>query len=106
MKSVKRIVSLCLMLCMLLSLLPVGAFAEAQSLPENMQFTYINPLYADTVTEWDLVQPGQPLLYADNTGDGQYYDAETAGKMIRDDLVARDTTISVNVSFPYNADTI
>ena len=106
MKSVKRIVSLCLMLCMLLSLLPVGAFAEAQSLPENMQFTYINPLYADTVTEWDLVQPGQPLLYADNTGDGQYYDAETAGKMIRDDLVARDPTISVNVSFAYNADTI
>ena len=106
MKSVKCIVSLCLMLCMLLSLLPVGAFAEAQSLPENMQFTYVNPLYADTVTEWDLVQPGQPLLYADNTGDGQYYDAETAGKMIRDDLVARDPTISVNVSFPYNADTI
>ena len=76
MKSVKRIVSLCLMLCMLLSLLPVGTFAEAQSLPENMQFTYINPLYPDTVTEWDLVQPGQPLLYADNTGDGQYYDAD------------------------------
>ena len=106
MKSMKRFVSLCLMLCMLLSLLPVGVFAEAHTLPESMRFTYTNPLYADTVTEWDLVQPGQPLLYGDNTVDGKYYDAETAGKMIRDDLVARDTTISVNVSFPYNADTI
>ena len=106
MKSMKRMVSLCLMLCMLLSLFPVGVFAEAHTLPESMRFTYINPLYADIVTEWDLVQPGQPLLYGDNTVDGKYYDAETAGKMIRDDLVARDTTISVNVSFPYNADTI
>ena len=71
MKSMKRMVSLCLMLCMLLSLFPVGVFAEAHTLPESMQFTYINPLYADTVTEWDLVQPGQPLLYGDNTGDGK-----------------------------------
>ena len=70
MKSMKRIVSLCLMLCMLLSLLPVGVFAEAHTLPESLQFTYINPLYADTVNKWDLAQPGPPLLYADNTGDG------------------------------------
>ena len=97
---------LLVLLYLLLSVLPTTAFAEENVDLEAFGFACINPLYTGAITEDDLVKPGQPLLYADNTGDGKYYDAKTAGEMIRDDLVARDTTIRVNISFPYNEDTV
>ena len=111
MKQTKRITSLVLSLVMLMTLAMSGVWtphvhAEENTILEDFQVVYINPLYADVITEADLVEPDHTLLYADNTGDGKYYDAKTAGEMIRDDLVARDVTIAVNLTFPYNEETI
>lgn len=107
MKLTKRITALVLSLVMLVTLVPKGIWpahvhaAEEPSLLEDLHIVYINPLYADIITEDDLVKPNSPLLYADNTADGNYYSASEAGKLIRDDLVARDATITVNTFFPY-----
>ena len=92
----KRLISCVLILCLLFSMLPTAVFAAEETLLEDHNIVYINPLYADVVTEKDLVKPNRTLLYASNTGDGEHYDAKTAGELIRDDLVDRDTTISVN----------
>ena len=43
MKPMKRMISFCLMLCLLLSMLPVMAFAAEAELPEKMRFVCINP---------------------------------------------------------------
>ena len=106
MKLSKRITALVLSLVMLTTLAlsggwPTHVHAVGNTLLEDLHVVYINPLYADSVTEEDLVKPDHSLLYADNTADGNYYNAAEAGKLIRDDLVARDVTITVNAFFPY-----
>ena len=101
----KRILSLTLALCMIAALLPAAAFASEESNLEDLQFTIVNPLYADTISKNDLVKPDSSALLAPGSGNA-YYDAETAGKIIRPDLVARKPEISVNLTFPYHNDTI
>ena len=101
MKLTKRITSLILTLVMLISLACTGAWtphvhAEEEIPLDDLRIVHVNPLYADTITENDLVKPDRNSLYGDNTEGEYYYDAKSAGEMIRDDLVARDTTIVVD----------
>ena len=106
MKLAKRITSLLLSLVLLVSLACTGAWvphvhAESETVAlDDLQIIHVNPLYADTVSQDDLVKPERPDLYADNTDGTYYYDAESAGELIRDDLVARDTTIVVDAYCP------
>ena len=101
MKLTKRITSLILTLVMLVSLACTGAWtphvhAEEEQPLDDLRIVHVNPLYADTVTEDDLAKPDRSSLYSDNTDGEYYYDAQSAGELIRDDLVARDTTIIVD----------
>ena len=107
MNVTKRITSLVLTLVMLFSLACTGVWtphvhAEEPTALDDLKIVHVNPLYADTITEADLVKPNPNLLYGDNTDD-TYYDTETAGEMIRDDLVARDTTIVVDIYGAYTS---
>ena len=108
MKATKRITSLVLTLIMLFSLACTGvwtphAHAEEAMPLDDLQIVHVNPLYADVYTEDDLVKPSGTLLYGDNTSGDGYYDTKTAGEMIRDDLVARDATIIVDIYGKYNS---
>lgn len=108
MNVTKRITSLVLTLVMLFSLACTGVWtphvhAEEPTALDDLKIVHVNPLYADIITEADLVKPNPNLLYGDNTDGEHYYDTETAGEMIRDDLVARDTTIVVDIYGAYTS---
>ena len=108
MKLTKRITSLILTLVMLVSLACTGVWtphvhAEEQVPLDDLQIVHINPLYADTTTEDDLVKPDRNSLNGDNTDGEYYYDADSAGELIRDDLVSRDTTIIVDAYCTYTS---
>ena len=101
MNLTKRIISHILALVMLISLACTGVWtphvhAEEEQPLDDLRIVHVNPLYADTVTEDDLEKPDRSSLYSDNTDGEYYYDAQSAGELIRDDLVARDTTIIVD----------
>ena len=105
MKTTKRITALVLALVMLFTLAAPGAWTvhvHATEIDlEDLHIVQINPLYADVITEDDLVKHENTKLYADNR-DGEYYYSFTgAGDLIRDDLVARDQTIIVDVYGPH-----
>ena len=93
----KRIICCLLILCLLCSMLPTTAFAAEEELLKDFRVAGVNPMYEDIITESNLIQSRQPLLNADNTlNDPYYYDAYSAAELIRDDMLARDTTIIVN----------
>jgi hypothetical protein len=81
---------------MVFSILPVSAFAAEENILDDFSIIGINPLYADIITEENLTKPNRTLLYSNRAIDDEYYTAEAAGAQIRDDLVARDVTVSVN----------
>ena len=105
----KRILSWLIILCLVFSLLPVTAFATGDTNLNAFSIVGINPLYADVITEADLVKPNRSLLYSGNAKDAQYYNAEAAGAQLRKGLVSRNETIVVNACCAssletYNAD--
>ena len=109
MKLARRITSLVLTLVILMTLALTGAWtphvhAEEITALEDLQIVHVNPLYADTITEADLAKPDHSKLYADDTDGEYYYDAGSAADLIRDDLVARDTTIVVDAYCAYTGD--
>ena len=87
----KRILSLLLALMLIVGLIPFSAMAV-----EEESYTYINPLYADVITEEDLVY-GPPRVNAQTTGDDVNYAStfEGAGAQLRKAMVAREQTIVV-----------
>ena len=107
MKTGKRLTALLLALALLMTLAAPGwaTTAHAASIDvDELSMTYINPLYEDVITEADLKKPGRPVLYGDNRDNEYYYAPDAAGDLIRDDLVARDETIIVDVFVPYTGD--
>ena len=107
MKTGKRLTALFLALALLLTVAAPGLVTTAHAATTDLgklSMTYINPLYADVITEADLKKPGRPVLYADNRDNEYIYSPEAAGDLIRDDLVNRDETIIVDVFVPYTGD--
>ena len=87
----KRIISFLLALVLIVGLVPFSAMAA-----EVESYTHINPLYADVVTEEDLVY-GPTRVNAQTTGEYDQYAStfEGAGEQLSDAMVARETTIPV-----------
>ena len=107
MKTGKRLTALFLALALLLTVAAPGLVTTAHAATVDLgklSMTYINPLYADVITEADLKKPGRPVLYADNRDEEYIYSPDYAGELIRDDLVNRDETIIVDVFVPYTGD--
>ena len=107
MKTGKRLTALFLALALLLTVAAPGLVTTAHAATVDLgklSMTYINPLYADVITEADLKKPGRPVLYGDNRDEEYVYSPDYAGELIRDDLVNRDETIIVDVFVPYTGD--
>ena len=87
----KRTISFLLVLVLILGMVPFTAMAA-----EGESYIYINPLYADVITEEDLVY-GPTRVNAQNTGDDGNYAStfEGAGAQLRKGMVAREETIAV-----------
>ena len=98
-----RIVTWLLVLCMVFAMLPVTAFADEITYIENQSFTFINPLYADTITEDDLVKPSHIAPFSTYASRNGYYDATTASELVRAGMVAREENIIVNVCCDFNS---
>ena len=98
-----RIVAWLLVLCMVFAMLPVTAFADEITYIEDQSFTFINPLYADTITEDDLVKPDPITPFSTYASRNGYCDATTASELVRDGLVAREKTIIVNACCDFNS---
>ena len=101
MKKIRRLTALFLTLATVITLISPSAWgmkAHASELHtlEDLHVVHINPLFDDVVTEADLVKPDDRKRYAVNSLDENYCDAEMASEVIREDMVARETTIIVN----------
>ncbi len=89
MKIFKSFLAIALLFALLIctSILPVYASAETK---EIITFSYVNPLYPDTVVQPTLYSSSNRLLAADN-----YYSLEEAGTILRDAMEARTPVITV-----------
>ena len=67
---------------------------ETKKLP-TLEESYINPLYSDSITESDLLQPDDmPVVVAEEEPTYCTSQAE-AGLLLRDEMVARHTTVQI-----------
>lgn len=88
----RRFLSLLLILALLAGVLPVGAMAS-ETLPEPLHFTWVNPLYADVLTEDDLNQITDfPVIIDDDIESHTSFDAAAA--YLRDCMEQRQTVIT------------
>jgi len=96
-----------LALLMVFSLLPGGFAMEAKAAEGSaisLQETYVNPLYADVISEEDLAADHRPVLKADG-GEIEYADTiEEAGAMMRQGMKQRQEQILVYLQTPYVSD--
>ena len=93
----RRLLAFLLTLAMVCTMLPVQALAATvdKLVPFEETVTYINPLYADVVTEADLVEP-QHTLEPHAEGDPVYATTfAEAGEQMREPMVNREETIVV-----------
>ena len=95
----KKSLALLLTLCLLLSLLPAGAFAAEEQQTVASSGVYINPLYYDELTGVDI-----PFAY-NSDGDetvsiGSYTSVAAAGAAARQAVVDRKTSFSLNLILP------
>lgn len=90
--KLRRILTLLLACALLVSVFPAAAA------PREQTITYINPLYADVITEADLVQPVQvkPDAEPQATTNGS---VEEAAAILREGMKNRAETVTVNVSY-------
>ena len=98
MKRIQKWTAFFLALALIASLGPLPAKA-VENAPTSISFTYINPLYADVITEADLTPPRQPGV---STYEAQKYvtTIEEAGQVIRDGMKERQETIVVYYQMP------
>ena len=93
----KRLISLLLVLVTLLSL-PSAAFAAGGTAFDGDKGFYINPLYADVVTEADLVRPDEAspaaAIYVSSVDD--------AGLHLRETMKARQQNITFQTRLSYS----
>ena len=98
--KLKRFLSLLLVLCCLLTLLPMGALPVQATEPEGTVFTgsipfQVNPLYADIidVCTLNITPPAPPIATCSEV----FYVSESAGAAtLRSAMVARDTYAEIN----------
>ena len=85
----KRILSLLLALILIVGMIPFSAMAV-----ETECYTHINPLYADTISEEDLVY-APVRVNAQTTGSNSSYATtfEGAGAQMREAMIAREQTV-------------
>lgn len=90
--KLRRILTLLLACALLVSVFPAAAA------PREQTITYINPLYADVITEADLVQsvPVKPDAEPQST---TYGTVEEAAAILRKGMKNRAETVTVNVSY-------
>ena len=93
----KRTISFLLALVLILGMVPFSAMAlEPVVKFETETDTYINPLYADVITEADLVQPSETAAVPQNTRAVEYATTfADAGKQMREPMKNREETIVV-----------
>ena len=94
----KKLLSLLLALCLMLTLLPFGASASAQTIRQ----TYVNPVYADVLSERDLVSGRGQLRAAAAASQTP----EEAAAALREQLKNRAETISISVHIPSRDDEV
>ena len=94
MKLFRRCIALLLVL-VLAAASPVTAFA-ARPQTISLNVTYVNPIYADVITEADLLspQPSSATVYSTRK---HAESVEEAGEILREQMKARETTASVSV---------
>ncbi|MGM9628366.1 MAG: cell wall-binding repeat-containing protein [Faecousia sp.] len=98
MKRIQKWTAFFLALALIVGLGPLPAKA-VENAPASISFTYINPLYADVITEADLTPPRQPGV---STYEAQKYvtTIKEAGQVIRDGMKERQETIVVYYQMP------
>ena len=95
MKIVQRLTALALALVLVVGLLPPTARAEENQVLD-LNLTYINPLYADVITEEDLISYSPPVI-ATYDLDNIAETAEEAAAQLREQMTCRATSTTIHV---------
>ena len=99
MKTGHKLIAAMLALLMIAGLMVSAPWAveahAAESTSIHLEVTHVNPLYADIVTEDDLVQPGPTLLLAGDDDITYLTKVKDAANVVREGMVNRDETIVV-----------
>ena len=90
----KRAMNLLVSLLMCFSALTISVHAQEFEVIPEQHMTYINPLYADSVSKDDLVQPYDGIALLDDEP-AEYLVTEDAAKYFREQMVNREETITV-----------
>ena len=101
MKKLQKILSLCLLLCMLLGVMPVAALAAEATPIESVSDTRVNPLHSHESSEFaeaDSEDQSRTYLAA---GSVSYGSIQQAGEALRTQMMNRAGTISVGVQTNY-----
>ena len=97
-KNMERFLGLVLVLCLMVSFLPAPAYAVLEEPQLNQpaiekveEITVINPLYADVVTEDDLLKPSGEMVAPAATESDYSESVEEIAAVVRKAMVARQT---------------